>query len=129
MLLTDALEGFSLELYVAALSEVAHSDGLHAAEMGILEEHAARFGIDLDQLPALPPDLSDLPAATRTLVYRDAYMLALADGELSRPEEQRLAELAGSLGLTPANAESIRVWVHDYATLLDRFEELLVAIS
>ena len=43
MLLPDPFEGFSPELYVAALSDVAHSDGLHAAEMAILEEHAERL--------------------------------------------------------------------------------------
>ena len=53
MFLPDPLEGFSPEMYVAALAEVAHSDGLHATEMAILEEHAKRFGIDLDRLPAL----------------------------------------------------------------------------
>lgn len=129
MLLPDPFEGFSPELYVAALSEVAHSDGLHAAEMAILEEHAERFGIDLDRLPTLPGDLSDLPAATRALVYRDAYMLAMADGEVSEPEGRRLEELAERLVLTAANTESIRKWVHDYSTLIDRFEELLRAVE
>lgn len=129
MLQPDPLEGFSPELYVAALSEVAHSDGLHATEMAILEEHAERFGIDLDRLPALPSDLSDLPAATRVLVYRDAYMLAMADGEVSGPEGERLVELAQRLALTSDNTESIRKWVHDYSTLLDRFGELVRAID
>ena len=129
MFLPDPLEGFSPEMYVAALAEVAHSDGLHATEMAILEEHAKRFGIDLDRLPALPADLSDLPAATRILVYRDAYMLAMADAEVSGPEGQRLEELARRLSLTSPNTESIRAWVHDYSALLDRFEKLLNAVD
>ena len=125
MHLPDSLEGFSPEMYVAALAEVAHSDGLHATETAILKEHAERFGIDLDRLPTLPPDLSDLPAATRVLVYRDAYMLAAADGEVSGPEGQRLMELALQLGLTTNNTESIRGRVHDCSALLARFEGLL----
>ena len=129
MLQPDPLEGFSPELYIAALSEVAHSDGLHATEMAILEEHAERFGIDLDRLPALPGHLSDLPAATRVLVYRDAYMLGMADGVKSGPETRRLEELAARLVLTPANAESIGKWVHDYSALLDRFRELLRGVE
>ncbi|MCY3810232.1 MAG: hypothetical protein OXH15_00350 [Gammaproteobacteria bacterium] len=129
MVMPDPLEGFSPGLYVAALAEVAHSDGLHAAELAILEEHAGRFGVDLDRLPALPSDLSDLPAATRVLVYRDAYMLAMADGEVSGLEGRRLEELAERLALTPANTESIRKWVHDYSALLGRFEELLRAVD
>ena len=129
MLQPDPLEGFSPELYVAALSEVAHSDGLHATEMAILEEHAERFGIDLDRLPALPGDLSDLSAATRVLVYRDAYMLAMADGVVSGSEGERLEELAQRLALTSDNTGSIRKWVHDYSALLDRFGELVRAID
>ena len=128
MLQPDPLEGFSPEQYVAVLSEVAHSDGLHPTEMAILEEHAERFGIDLDRLPALPGDLSKLPRATRVLVYRDAYMLAMADGEVSAPEGERLEELAQRLGLTSDNTGSIKEWVHDYSTLLDRFGELVRAV-
>ena len=129
MLQPDPLAGFSPEQYVAALSEVAHSDGLHPTEMAILEEHAERFGIDLGRLPALPGDLSDLPATTRVLVYRDAYMLAMADGDVSGLEGRRLEDLAARLVLTPANTESIRKWVHDYSTLLDRLGELMRAVD
>ena len=129
MLLPDPLEGFSPEMYVAALAEVAHSDGLHATEKAILDEHAKRFGIDLDRLPALPVDLSDLPAATRILVYRDAYMLAMADGEVSEPEDEKLAVLAGRLCLTSITTESIQVWVHDFSELLERFGKLLGTVE
>ena len=129
MVVPDSLEGFSPGLYVAALAEVAHSDGLHASETAILEDHAARFGIDLDKLPVLPADLSDLPAATRILVYRDAYMLAMADGELSEPEEQKLALLGRRLRLMSTVTESTRVWVDDFSKLLERFEELVRTVD
>ena len=129
MVVPDSLEGFSPGLYVAALAEVAHSDGLHASETAILEDHAARFGIDLDKLPVLPADLSDLPAATRILVYRDAYMLAMADGELSEPEEQKLALLGRRLRLMSTVTESTRVWVDDFSQLLERFEELVRTVD
>ena len=120
------LEGFSPELYVAALSKVAHSDGLHPDEQEMLEQHASRFGVDLGVLPDLPEDLSGLPWATRILVYRDAYMLALADGSVSSEEEEHLVELAGSLKLSREKIDSIHVWVHDYEELLERFDGLLV---
>ena len=121
----NPLDAFSPELYVATLSRVAHSDGLHPAEQEILEQHASQFGIDLDDLPDVPEDLSNLPRATRILVYRDAYMLALADGSSSTAEEEYLAELAGRMSLHAETTESIRVWVRDYGALLERFEELL----
>lgn len=121
------LEGFSPELYIATLSKVAHSDGLHPDEQEMLEQHAARLGVDLSELPHVPDDLSDLPWATRILVYRDAYMLALADGAFSEAEEEHLSELARRMKLSPGKADSIRVWVHHYEELLKGLEKILEA--
>ena len=121
------LEEFSSELYVATLSQVAHSDGLHPDEQEMLEHHAARLGVDLDALPDVPDDLSNLPWATRILVYRDSYMLALADGSFSEGEEEHLAGLARRMKLPPGKADSIRAWTREYGELLDRFEGLLEA--
>ena len=119
------LEEFSPELYVATLSKVAHSDGLHPDEKEMLEQHAARFGVDLDTLPDVPEDLSNLPWATRILVYRDAYMLALADGSFSTIEDEHLAELAGRMKLSAAKTDAIHIWVRNYGELLERFDEIL----
>ena len=124
-LLHRTLEGFSPELYVATLSRVAHSDGLHPDEQEMLEQHASRFGVDLGVLPDLPEDLSDLPWATRILVYRDAYMLALDDGSVSSEEEKHLVELAGRMKLSRETTDSIHVWVCDYEELLKRFDGIL----
>ena len=124
-LLQRTIEGFSPELYVATLSKVAHSDGLHPDEQEILEWHASRLGVDLDALPDLPEDLSDLPWATRILVYRDAYMLALADDSFSSTEEEHLAELAGRLKLSREITDSVHLWVHDYEELLERLDGVL----
>ncbi len=63
--LSPPLEGLSPALYVATLSEIAHADGLHPAERELIEQHAEHFGVDLDNLPAVPHDLSSLPRATR----------------------------------------------------------------
>ena len=123
--LHKSLEGFSPELYVATLSKVAHSDGLHPDEQEMLEQHASRLSVDLDALPDLPEDLSDLPWATRILVYRDAYMLALADDSFSSEEEEYLAELAGRLKLSREKVASIQAWVRDHEELLDRFDGIL----
>ncbi len=123
--LQNPLDGFSPELYVATLSKMAHSDGLHPAEQDILEQHAAHFGIDLNNLPDIPNDLSKLPWATRVLVYRDALMLALADDYSSVEEQRYLADLAKRMELPTKTTDSIASWVEDYGTLLERFDVLL----
>lgn len=124
-LLHKSLEGFSPELYIAILSKVAHSDGLHPDEQEMLEQHASRLSVDLDALPDLPEDLSDVPWATRILVYRDAYMLALADDSFSSTEEDHLADLAGRLKLSQEKVDAIQAWVRNYEELLERLDRIL----
>ena len=123
--LDNPLDGFSPELYIATLSNVAHSDGLHPAEQDLLDQYAANFGIELDSLPDVLDDLSELPWTTRVLVYRDAVMLALADEQTSFEEQQHLADLAERMDLPTETAESISSWVNDYGALLERFDALL----
>ena len=82
----DSLVEFSPELYVAILSEVAHSDGLDAEEQAILAQYASRFEVDLHALPDVPADLSNVSWSTRVLVYRDSCMLASSDGSVSSAE-------------------------------------------
>ena len=91
----------------------------------MLEQRASRLSVDLDALPDLPEDLSDLPWATRILVYRDAYLLALADDSFSSEEDEYLAELAGRLKLSREKVASIHAWVHDHEELLNRFDGIL----
>ena len=121
----DSLDEFSPELSVAILSEVAHSDGLDAQEQAILAQYAVRFEVDLDALPSVPAELSVVSWSTRVLVYRDACMLASADGVVSPAEEAHLASLAGRMALPPGVTESVRAWVRDYANLLERLDGLL----
>ena len=121
----DFLDEFSPELYVAILSEVAHSDGLDAEEQAILAHYASRFEVDLDALPDAPVDLSDVSWSTRILIYRDACMLASADGSISSAEETHLADLASRMALPSGITESVRAWVRDYGSLLERLDDLL----
>ncbi len=124
--LRNPLDGLSPALYVATLSEVAHADGLHPAERELLEHHAARFEVDLDDLPAVPRDLSALPWATRVLVFRDAVTLALVD-EMSAEEERYLDGLAERLTLPDETVDAICTWVRDYEALLKRLDRLIGA--
>ena len=124
--LRDPLDGLSPSLYVATLSELAHVDGLHPAERDLLDQYAAHFGVDLDNLPAVPRDLSALPWATRVLVYRDAVTLALVD-EMSTEEERYLRGLAERMGLPAKTVAAVFTWVGDYEALLERLDALISA--
>ena len=123
--LHNPLDGFSPELYIATLSKLAHSDGLHPSERDLLDHHAAQFGIDLGALPEVPEDLTELPWPTRVLVYRDAVMLALADEHVSAEEQEYLANLAERMKIPAKTAESISEWVTDYGELLERLDSLV----
>ena len=125
-MLHQPLDGFSPELYVATLAKLAHSDGIHSDEQYILDQHADRFGIDLCNLPDVPEDLTELPWATRVLVYRDAVMLAMADEDTSDEERRYLADLAGRMNLPAETIDSISLWVQDYGALLERLDALVV---
>ena len=125
MLAADFLDQFSPEYYVAILADIAHSDGIDPEEQAILEQYASQFDVDLDALPRVPEDLSDVSWATRILIYRDAFMLALADGTSSSIEEQRLAELAERMELPEGTTDSVQRWVRDYGALFERLHDLL----
>jgi len=123
--LPGLLEGFSPDLYLATLAKVAHSDGLHPDEEAILQQQAITFGVNLSSLPEVPQNLATLPWATRVLVYRDALMLAYADGELSDREQAYLVSLADDLKLKETTTNEIREWVDEYSSLLNRLERLI----
>ena len=75
----------------------------------------------------MPDDLSEISWPTRVLIYRDAFLLALADGTSSPIEEDRLGELATKLRLPARTTETLRGWVLDYGDLLERLHDLLEA--
>lgn len=120
-------EGLEPDIYLAALLELARADGLHDLERAMLGERAAALKVDLNSLPDVPEDLSNVPWATRVLVYRDAVMLAYADGEKSDEETEHLDMLRVKLAISSARADEIEQWILDQSSLLDRFAALLSA--
>ena len=124
--LDNSFDGLSPELYIATLAKLAHSGGIHSDEKDILEQHAARFGIDLGNLPNVPDDLTELPWATRVLVYRDALMLSMVDEDISEDERRYLDGLAGRMELPDDTVDSISAWVQNYGTLLEQLDDLMV---
>lgn len=125
LLSPDLQDQFSPEHYLAILANIAHSDGIDPEEQAILERYASQFDVDLDALPNVPTDLSEVSWSTRVLIYRDAFMLALADGTSSSMEEEQLAELAMRMRLPDSTTEAVRGWVRDYGALLERLHDLL----
>lgn len=123
--LSNSIEGFSPELYLAALSEVAHSDGLHPTEEVFLQRQAESLGVNLDNLPAVPDDLSQLPSSTRVFLYRDALMLAYADRHLSDKEKTHLAQLAQKMCLSEKTVLEIQDCIGDFSDLLSRMENII----
>lgn len=123
--LPNFLNNFSPELYLATLSQLAHADGLHPDEKILLEQQAATFGINLDNLPEVPEDLSDLPWVTKVFVYRDSITLAYVDGSISIEEAEHLKQLSERLGISPEVAAKIKIWVEDYSEILARLENIL----
>lgn len=123
--LSNPIEGFSPELYLATLVEVAHSDGLHPAEEVFFQQRAESFGLNLTNLPKVPDDLSQIPASTRVFLYRDALMLAYADGHLSEKEEEYLVQLAQKMRLSEKIILEIKDWINDFSNLLDRMENII----
>ena len=121
-ILDSPRDGFSPELYLATLTKVAHSDGLQE----ILDQHTERFGINLGNLPDVPEDLTELPWATRVLVYREAVMLAIANGVTSDEERQYLPDLASRMRLPAETIDSISLCVQGYGKLLEQMDEILV---
>jgi hypothetical protein len=123
--LPSFLDGFSPDLYLATLSQLAHADGLHPDEKILLEQQAVAFGVDLNNLPEVPHDLSDLPWVTKVFVYRDSVTLAYADGSISEEEEYHLSQLSERLNICTETAQKIRDWVSDYSDVLARLENIL----
>ena len=121
----EFLDHFSVEHYVAILSDIAHSDGIDPEEQEILERYADQLGVDLDKLPSVPEDMSDISWATRILIYRDVFMLALADKTLSSAEKERLATLAEKMGLQSTTTDSVQKWTREYKALLEQLGDLL----
>ena len=73
----------------------------------------------------MPEDLTEVPWATRVLVYRDAVMLALADEHVSIEEREHLADIAERMKIPTPTADSISMWAKDYWALLERLEALI----
>ncbi len=104
----------------AGLRELAAVDGVHELEQQLIEEferdlsgEAVPFDIDGDH----PLDTTEL----RELFMRSAILLALADGEISELEGERIGRYAHKLAVRPERLAELYRDVKMY--LLSTFED------
>ena len=93
---------------VAALEDVAESDGQHAEEMAMIQNFVETLDLDLGEkkptkLAKMSPDklaLAITDESTRKVAIQCAILLAWADGTFSDKERARVVEYATALGFS-----------------------------
>jgi tellurite resistance protein len=100
---------------VAALRDIAESDGTHEEELAMIEGFIETLRADLgDSGPADAPKMTPAALASklvdpalRTVAVQCSVLLAMADGKISPKERARVIEYATALGITPEQYETI----------------------
>ena len=121
---------FEPEKYLQALVTLARIDGVHPDEELFIRQQAAAFGVDAEPYFAQPAaELATIgqsaTATTRRLIYRDCYMLAETDGQVSEAERALLDRLRAELALEANQAQALESWAKRYAQILREGEALL----
>jgi tellurite resistance protein len=123
-LFTDlALSADDANAIVAALYDVAQSDGVHEAELEMIRSFVQVLDADLGaEKPTTLPRMTPAKLAAiihspqlRKLAIQSAVLLAWADGVFSEKEHARVREYATALGLSAAEyvtiEQTITGWV------------------
>jgi len=98
---------------VAALKDIAESDGMHADELemiqGFVEMLNADFDVHAELAPMTPAALAAklTDPTLRTVALQCAVLLAWADGAISDKERERIVSYADALGVSVAGYEKI----------------------
>ncbi len=116
---------------VAALRDVAESDGVHDEELKMIDGFVEALDADLGA--AHPTELEKMTPSKlasklvdpnlRTVALQCAVLVAMADGVITEKERARVVEYATALGFTAASYQKIETsiagWVKggDLATL------------
>lgn len=107
---------------VAALRDIAETDGVHAEENALIESFVEALDVDLGateptKLGAMTPALLAtrlLDPTVRTVAVQCAVLLAMADGAISEKERARVLEYADALEVTRADYEKIERVIGDW---------------
>jgi tellurite resistance protein len=89
---------------VAALRDVAESDGMHDEELAMIQGF----------VETLDADLGELEPTIRTVAVQCAVLLALADGAISDKERERVVAYAGALGMGDDQYRKIETILSDW---------------
>jgi uncharacterized membrane protein YebE (DUF533 family) len=113
-----------VRVIVQGMVRVAQSDGVHERELVLIrqfyescradEQGLAEYA-DLVKTPFdvdVARDVLDTPALKATFLA-SCYLVAYADGEISRQETDVLAQLVRDLGIDAKSAEDVRELVKD----------------
>jgi tellurite resistance protein len=98
---------------VAALKDIAESDGMHDDELRMIEGFVLMLNADFDVEETLAPMTPELLASKltdptlRTVALQCAVLLAWADGKFSDKERERITDYANALDVPGPEYEKI----------------------
>ena len=118
-----SLDAFEPNVYLQTLAALAAVYGVSPDEKAFLQRQAAGFDLDLDKaLEAVPKPVVEIAAAasetTRRFIYRDFFMLAHTDGQVSDEKHAMLANLQTDLRIDPDAAAAIESWTNRFNALV-----------
>ena len=107
---------------VAALRDIAETDGVHEDELKMIEGFVQALDADLGheqptQLDKMTPQklaLRLVDPTLRTVAVQCAVLLGMADGKLTPKERARVVEYATALGVTGKDYDKIEKTIVDW---------------
>jgi tellurite resistance protein len=113
-------------LIAAALQDIAGVDGTHSDEKELIQRLLRELGadpVDTLQLPQMSPDELAPKLVDPTLrmaLLQCSLLLAMADGEVSEAERERILEYARALGISPGACEELESVIESWIRSGDR---------
>jgi tellurite resistance protein len=99
---------------VAALRDIAESDGVHDEELQLIAGFVEMLNADLGDAPGqqgkMTPEklaLTLVDPTLRTVAVQCAVLLGMADGKLTPKERARIVEYATALGVTGKDYDKV----------------------
>ena len=99
---------------VAALRDIAEVDGVHEEELAMISGFAETLRADLGDAPRPPEKMTPQKLAgrltdptLRTVAVQCAVLLAMADGQITPKERERVVEYANALGVMGNDYDAI----------------------
>ncbi|MEJ7731949.1 MAG: hypothetical protein WKG00_22405 [Polyangiaceae bacterium] len=118
-LFTDvAMTSDDANAIVAALRDIAESDGVHDEELQMIAGFVEMLDADLGDSPSklgkmTPEKLAQtlVDPTLRTVAVQCAVLLGMADGKLTEKERARIVEYATALGVTGKDYDKVEATI------------------